>query len=301
MRKLSVFLLLVLCCSVMASLVGVSYGAVPTRTTQTENLYMRSDTYNVTDVVAYGLDTDYTNTAVYVPYTSASVVNVTYGFRVYVTYSSTHVTELTSGTPVAQLPLTGNFTGQLSSSWNCPETTTILGYEAIEVNVYASANGSAWTSQAIFISNVLITNELQSSNWIFTLQLNMTQTTNTTCGFTFGNTDNRCTIGNIVILEPLQSEKQEWRFNRGDYVGFEIGAYTDLIGSGFYMLILVMISFVLYFRYSNAAIIVFFFAIFGTSTGLVWFLVPPAAAAVVGALLILTFTFLVYRVIKSYG
>jgi hypothetical protein len=306
MLKTKVFYLFLLLWVCLFGLVGCVSAATPAATFDPDNretealtLYLRSDTYTTLEVSGYGLDVDYTNTALSVNASSAGVVNVTYGIRVYLVTSDTVSTEITGGVPVAQILLTGNFSGQLSSSWVCPETTVIMGYQALQVEVYVSLNnGGSWSAQASFISPVVMSSKLVSNAWILSLKVNMVQDVNTTSSFTFGDSDNRCTVSGVVIQTPLQSEVQGWRLSRGDYVGFEIGAYTDIIGSAFYVLILLVPTGILYFRYGHVGTIVFFFLLFGGTGGLVWVLVPAWAATVVSGLLILGFSFVVWRVIR---
>jgi hypothetical protein len=269
------------------------------RPTETLRLYLRSDTYNVTGISAYGLDTDYTNAYSQISISVSGTANVTYGFRIYLVTSATLITELTSGAPTALIYLTGNFTGQLSSSWTCPDATILLGYQALKVDVYVSTDNTAtWTAQAVFITNVLMTTKLTSSTWIFALNVNMTQTTSTACSFSFGDTDHRSTISNVIVQQPLESELQNWRISRGDYVGFELGAYVDKIGEAFYVLLLLLFAGALYFRYGHFGVVAFFFVLFGGTGGLVWLLVPPWAAAAVSALVIIGTSLIVWRVIR---
>jgi hypothetical protein len=269
------------------------------RENQVLTLYLRNDTYTTCDVSGYGLDTDYTNDALTISIGSAGVVNVTYGIRVSLVTSPTVITELTDGVPEAQIMLTGNFSGQISSSWVCPETNLILGFQALKVDIYVSLDsGANWAAQASYITNVLISSKLAASTWAFNLKTTITQATDTNASFTFGDSDNRCTISGVTLQVPLQSEIQAWRLSRGDYVGFEIGAYTDVIGSAFYVLILLIPTGILYFRYGHVGTIVFFFLLFGGTGGLVWVLVPAWAATVVSGLLILAFSVVVWRVIR---
>jgi hypothetical protein len=270
------------------------------RPTTTETLYMRSDQYNVTGLTGYGLDTDYTNTAQTLTLTETGNITVYYGFRVYIYYSPLKITELTSGTPIAILSADGNFTGQLSNVWNFPGTTVTLGYQALKVSLYASTDNQAtWSNQADYLTNILITNYIAPSTWTFSLQMNVIHTsTDTTSSFSFGDTNNRSTISNIVIQNPLESEIQAWRISRGDYVGFELGAYMDILGEGFYAAILILIGGVLFFRYGHGGVILFLFSIFGGAGGLIFLLIPPWTAPIVGVIIVLSLTFLTWRLIR---
>ena len=254
--------------------------------------YFRSDTYTTLGVSAYGLDSDYTNAFL----TSNVTFPVYYGFRVWLVSSSTISTELTNSTPTAYIYLNGSETyDSYSSTWLCPETTVNLGYQALKITVYASADLEEWTALASYITPVLITKQIEESTWTFTLQVAFD---GANAVYSWGDTSHRSGISGITFTEPLESEIQLWRINTGDYAGFILGAYIDVIGEAFYVLCLIGAAGTLYFRYRNFGVIVFFFSIFGGVGGLVWFLVPPWAAAVASALIIIGTSFIVWRVIR---
>jgi hypothetical protein len=271
-----------------------------TQPTETMQLYFLDTTYNTTGISAYGLDTDYGNTYNSIPLTSNGYPTLTYGFEVFLVSSPTKLTELTSGPPDAPIMVSGNFTGLLSSSWNSPQININLGYQALEISIYASIdNGATWQNQANFITGVLVTNQLEPSTWTFTLQITQTQQTNqTTTTFSFGNTNNRSTINNIIVEQPTEAQLELWRTSRIDIIGVILGPYIDLIGPAFYILLLIMFAGVLYFRYNHAGIIVFFFSIFGGAEGLIWLFVPPVAAAIVGIIIVFALVFTVWRIIR---
>jgi hypothetical protein len=256
------------------------------------NYYFRDDTYKTLGVSAYGLDSDYTNTYL----TSNVTYPLYYGFRVWLVSSATVSTELTNGTPNATIYLDGTETyGNYGGTWLCPETTVNLGYQALKVIVYSSANGVAWTALASYITPVLITKQIEESTWAFTLQVAFE---GANAVYSWGNSAHRSGVSGIIFTTPLESEIQLWRINSGDYVGFILGAYIDVIGEAFYVLCLIGAAGTLYFRYRNFGVIAFFFAIFGGFGGLVWFFVPPWAAAVTSVLIIVGTSFLVWRVIR---
>jgi hypothetical protein len=116
--------------------------------------------------------------------------------------------------------------------------------------------------------------------------------------FIFGSPTYKSGLYGLAMSVPLQSEIQLWRLTSGDYVGFEIGAYYDLIGGAFYVLLLLLAAGVLYFRYGHFGTVAFFFVFFGGLGGTVWLLVPPWAAGVVSAFVILGISFIVWRLIR---
>jgi hypothetical protein len=269
---------------------------------QTLNLYLRSDTYTFNSITAYGLDTDYNNTYVQIPLTTATVnATIIYGFRVYITSSTTQITELTAGTPQAQITLTQNYTGQISSAWTCPHANIILGYQALRANIYASTDGGAtWTIQATYISNVLVTDEIMPATWTFTLNVNIAQNTvDTVASFTFGDVNHKSTINGIIMTVPKYTDIQTWQWMKGDLIGLIIGSYLNIIGGSFYVMIFLTIFGSLYFRHKSVGPIILVAIIFGGGSGLsVWILMPAWAAAVFSVIIILAVAALIFKVIR---
>ena len=274
----------------------------------TSNLYFRSDTYTTLNVSAYGLDSDFTDTQV-TSNTASDIDLVQYGIRVYLVSSDLQKTELTN-TVSAIITLThnstGNVTGLVYGSWIIPSKPVILGYQALQVDIYSYTPNSLWTLEKSFISPVLITKEIYSTQLTFALYVNTTFITPSTLGgvsdfnstFIFGSPDYKSGLYGLAMSVPLQSEIQLWRLTSGDYVGFEIGAYYDLIGGAFYVLLLLLAAGILYFRYGHFGTVAFFFVFFGGLGGTVWLLVPPWAAGVVSAFVILGISFIVWRLIR---
>ncbi|MFA5365150.1 MAG: heparin lyase I family protein [Candidatus Bathyarchaeia archaeon] len=280
----------------------------PIRMGETSNLYFRTDTYTTQGVSAYGLDADYTSSTVQ-SNTLFDVDLVQYAMRVYLVSSATQKTELTS-TYSAIITLTqnatGNYTGLVYGYWTMPESDVILGYQGLQVDIYSYTPSNLWMLEKSFITPVLITKEILSSPITLTLYVNVSFVTPSTLGgtsdvtsyFMFGDVTHKSGFYGLTVTTPLQSEIQLWRLTSGDYVGFEIGAYVDVIGEAFYVLLLILFAGVLYFRYGHFGTVAFFFVLFGGVGGLVWLLVPPWAAAIVSAFVILGTSFIVWRVIR---
>jgi hypothetical protein len=298
-----IFLALIL----SSCLIGCANAVTPTptfnpstRETETLTFYMRSDTYTTLDVSGYGFDTDYTDDSQTLSVEVAGAVNVSYGFRAYTFTSDTVETELTVGSPTAILRVYGNFTGQLSSSWVCPETVTTLGYEAIKVVVYISTNNeTSWTALATYVSDVVMTNKIVSALWNFQLNIQVTQLANTTASFMFGNTDYRSAISNVVFEKPFDSEVQWYRLSNADLVGFVIGGYADKIGEeAVYVLLLFAVCGAMYRRYNHFGPVAFWFILFAGPGGLLIALVPSWAVLPSAIFLILGCVFILWRLIR---
>jgi hypothetical protein len=260
--------------------------------------FFRSDTYTTLGVSGYGFDSDYTNTAQTISETYVGTDTVNYAFLIFLFTSPTRYTEITSG-PSATIPIVGNFTGAATSTINIPRTTVTLGYQALQINVLEQFGAGEYITVANFVSPVLITNSIEASTWSFLLEVNQTQTAgNTISSFTFGDSTYRSGVNNIIFSTPSDSEIQAWRLSHIDLVGFILASYMNVLGTGFYSLLLLLFGGVLYFRYGHFGTVAFFFVLFGGVGGLVWILFPPWIAAVAAALIILGLTFTVWRVIR---
>jgi hypothetical protein len=274
----------------------------------TSNLYFRSDTYETLNVSAYGLDQDVTSESV-TSTVRTDIDLIEYGIRVYLVTSANESTELTS-TYSARMTLTsnstGNYTGYVNGYWTIPRTTVVLGYQALQVDVYSYTPTYGWNLEHSFISGVLMTKEIVSSQLTFKLYVNISflepgelgGTGDVFCSYVFGDVDHKSGIYGLSVTTPTQSEIELWRLNSGDYVGFVVGAYYDVIGAGFYALLLLLFAGVLYFRYGHFGVVAVFFVLFGGVGGLVWLFLPLWAAGVAAAFIILGTTFIVWRVIR---
>jgi len=271
-------------------------------TTQFANqtYFFRSDTYTTLGVSGNGIDNDYTNLGHSISETYSGYNTVNYGVRIYVFTSPSRYYEKTSGV-TSLFSFGSNFTGLQSAFFSFPLTSVTLGYEAIQINVEEQYNGGSWVTVANFVSPVLITNNIQATTWKLSLYIDNEQYSgNTHSSFIFGTSQYRSCINGMAFSVPNESDIQAWRLSKGDLVGFEIGAYVDVIGNVFYVLILLLFAGVLFFRYGHVGVITFFFVLFGGSGSLIFIVFSNAMwiVAPTAALLILSFTMVVWRIIR---
>ena len=261
-------------------------------------LYFRSDTYTTNNVTAYGLDQTNTATPASVTDTYSGDVTVEYGFRVWLVHYSNLTTELTSGSPVAVLTRAVDGVGYQNASWTPEETRLSLGYDAVKVVVYLRFAGGAWSARASYISHSLVNSLMYKQTWTFYLYTSKATTTSTTALFMFGSPLYNSRIGGVGFRPPTAWEIQTWRLNRGDYLGFILGAYVDKIGPAAYLLLLLIPCGSLYLRHRNLGPVIVLFILFGGPGGIIWAFVPLWAAAVVDILLLIGAAFLVFKVIR---
>lgn len=136
-----------------------------------ETRYMRGDQQTVNSLTAYQLGTSQSNTlkTTYVELTGSGNGNlqVTWGIRVWKRSSGGSETEITSGTPVAQVTRTSDGSGIQSATWSCPQTVLSTA-DSVVIRVYILLEGSTWQqggTPPIFTSGQLNNTRLDSVVW----------------------------------------------------------------------------------------------------------------------------------------
>ncbi len=137
-----------------------------------ETRYMRGDQHTVNSLTAYDLETTQSstsqNTLIETAGSSSSGNNtVTWGIRVWKRASGGTETEITSGTPVAQVTRSAAGSGLQNNTWT-PTSTSLELTDSIVVRVYAQITGSesvAWTEQATYTTEQLGAYTLDATAW----------------------------------------------------------------------------------------------------------------------------------------
>ena len=141
----------------------LSYGI-----TETQTRYFRSDDHTVNGLTAKKLLTSQSGTSGVCSRDSGTGYNsdVKFGIRVWKRSSGGTETEITDGTPVAQVTIlksAGNWQGIKNASWDCPETS--LGSDdSIVVRVYVHP-GDSWKECATWSTEDLNATKLKASTW----------------------------------------------------------------------------------------------------------------------------------------
>ena len=265
--------------------------------------YFRSDTYNTSSVSGFGFDTDYTNTIGTISHVYTGNDTISIGIQVYLYTDSTHSTELTSGVSgITVIPVSTDTNGEYTTTFNIPQTSIILGYQALKINVMMQSNSSGWDLVGTFISPHLITKQINLSTWYLNMFLATSHSGgNTQASFLFDSktySTFSCITG-IDLKTPKNSEIEAWRWARGDIIGAILGPYTDVLGTvGFYALLIVALMGIFYFRTGNANIITFIFIMFATANGLLFVFMPSWILQGVVAFALLGFGFLFWRLLR---
>ena len=126
--------------------------------------YMRGDQHTVNNLNAYKLTVP--QSAIYktVLDGAAGRKTIYWGIRVWKRDSAGSETEITGGTPVAQVSRSRNGEGLQSNTWSCPQTS-LQSTDAIVVRVYMKFGSGEWQLCSTFITEQLQASQLDSVQW----------------------------------------------------------------------------------------------------------------------------------------
>ena len=119
-------------------------------------------------IIAYGLQAYKLDTSQSASYLEANVTEtesntVYWGIRVWKRNSAGTETEITRGTPVAQVTRSTSGYGIQSATWNCPNTT-LASTDSAVFRVYCMNSGN-WILQATFTTNRLNAQTANPATW----------------------------------------------------------------------------------------------------------------------------------------
>jgi hypothetical protein len=254
--------------------------------------YFRSDSRLTNGQFGYSLETE--NSALS---NSFSVTHgggsVTYGFDVFLAQYGNLTTLL--GSKVAEITVSGVTEGYETAIWTCPERQLLVGYDAFMIVVNARVGSGAWQAKALYISPVLVSSKLLEQTWTFQLYVNYTATAS---DVHFGSSTFNSRIEGVGLREPTENEIQSFRWSQGDVIGMILGAYVDIIGPIFYVIVLLIVCVPLYVRHKNTGVIWVTFILMAVAGVIPWPILPSYIAAGIDAVLVLILAFLVWRVIR---
>lgn len=282
-----------LCC--LATVMPV-YGQV---TVTGETYYFGADTTEVNNVAAYELYSDFGNTAVSLSSSVGEVQQVTYGFRVYRVYGSGVKAELTSGAPEATITLTTNSSTYHTALWSCPGAMWNLGEDALEVDVYRRYGEGNYSLVTRFISDKIVSAELQAGTWSFEVHLTyLVSETETWTSMNFGNYEAKSSITGVSFIPPSLYDSMFFYLMNADIIAFLRAPLEDIFQEWAYFIIITGISAAFYIRYRNIGVILGFFVIFGATGGIVGVLLPSPVDMALWGILAFALTAILWKVFR---
>jgi len=126
--------------------------------------YMRGDQHTVNNLNAYKLAVPQSAIHKTVLDGTAGRKTIYWGIRVWKRGSAGNETEITGGTPVAQVSRSRNGEGMQSNTWSCPQTS-LQSTDAIIVRVYMKFGSGEWQLCSTFITEQLQASQLDSVQW----------------------------------------------------------------------------------------------------------------------------------------
>jgi len=143
---------------------AISHTAVDGSVNVLSQRYMRGDQHTVNNLNAYKLTVP--QSAIHKTASDAATGRKTiyWGIRVWKRGSAGNETEITGGTPVAQVSRSNNGEGLQSNTWACPQTP-LQSTDAIVVRVYMKFGSGEWQLCSTFITEQLQASQLDSVQW----------------------------------------------------------------------------------------------------------------------------------------
>jgi hypothetical protein len=127
--------------------------------------YFKNLSVTVNGLTCLSLALDTTGTGRTESYTKLNYTGCTVGLRVWKRNSAGVETEITAGTPVAQVVVgDGEYHALKSNTWNCPETT-LASTDSIVVRVYACFDAWYLIGASVFTTEQLGASKLNAATW----------------------------------------------------------------------------------------------------------------------------------------
>ena len=266
--------------------------------TSTVTWYFRADTHTVNGVTAYVINETISDTAVNVTDSVAGNVTVYWGWRIWRVRSDGSQNELTSGTPVATVSRVVSGIGIQTGTWNAPSKVLHIGYDCFKFVLYMKFGSGDWTAKATFVSSRLLERAIVGATWSFKIYTVKQYVVNTYGVFVWGSSAFNSRIEGIEFEEPDVYQHMNYLLQTGDFVGFILYPYLNLVGNIFYGLVMLTICVPIYNRYHSFTPILIIFIIFGGAGGLFTLLTPVAGLNISWIFLLLGLAGLLYRTFR---
>jgi len=285
---LAIAIMLLFCVSVM-----------PTQAATTVTWYFRSDTHTVNGVTGYVINQTLSSTTKNVSLSLAGNNTVYWGWRVWLTRNDNSTVELTSGSQVATVSRAVDGEGFQTATWNAPARELQIGFDALEIVLYMKVGAGSWQSRAIFVSSTLVEKTVSSVTWTFYQYTSRSYSGGTTTGlFIFGSSTRNSRIEGVGFGEADVYETMNYKLQSGDFVGFILYPYVNLVGNLFYGIVMLIICVPLYNRYHSLTPILVLFILLGGATGIFSLLIPEAGLGVSWIFMLLGLAGLLYKVFR---
>lgn len=262
-------------------------------------LYMRRDYTQANGVLGYTLAEENTDeertSSVNVP----GSVTVYWGWRVWLVESDLSQTELTDGTPEAQVNRSVDGEGIQTGLWLPSEELDLhVGWNCFKVALYMKMGTSNWYMKATFVTDLLLKKKLLKTTWIFKAYTKR-ETGSTTGTFYWGDTtDYNSRIENLEFEDPSVYETIMYYLESANFIQAILHPYTNLVGSMFYGFLILVLCVPIYVRYKTFTPILVLFIIFGGAGGILTLMMPIAGLQIAWVFLLFGLAGLLWRTFR---
>lgn len=265
-------------------------------TESTYTYYLCPDTQTINTVTGYKLSETEPTSNASISLTATGNLTAYVGYRVFIVYDDGDLFELSSGY-VGIVQRNNDIEGLQTEIWNCPNVTLDVGFQALRVEMYMQLGSGGWVDKATFITGFLNSTDIDASTWTFqtyTERLYSGGDTNVTA--TWGTSIANTLIDNVGVADPDIYGMMNYQLHMSNFVGFIFLPYTNLVGSFFYGLLLMIFFVPLYNRYKSFSPIVIMLILFGGAGGIFSMLIPDAGLGIAWIFLIVGIGGLIYKV-----
>jgi hypothetical protein len=283
---------------------------------QPATFYLRSDTWTINTVFGYQLGQSETGSLS--QYSMLTSYAPLYGIRVWVVTAQGQATELTSGTPVAQI-LAVNGTSAYFGYWQ--GTAYPNPVSALEIGVYISLNsGSTWQLQATSITTLnpvlaqtgtslpIISGpvmfQIPACTWTFEYNVNYNATAASTTLMWGNNADPTALSLYYESCTPYQI--QQYSLSSQDLFAFILAPWSYFLGTQLtFAIILLIMGGGVYVREpegGNGLVgMAIIFILFGGSGGMISLALPSISLPIAWAFLVTGVMLILYRFVRGKG
>lgn len=219
---------------------------------------------------------------------------ISFGWRVwFVNNIDNSTSELTSGTPVAQVSRAATGAGIQSNTWTPPVASMSVD-DSFKLIVYINAAGS-WVAKATFTSESLKSRMLNAVAWTFYLYSGW----NATHAYVkWGSASYNSRVENVEYVSSYPQEEMLDALLNLQFIDFLFFPYVNVLGSTFYGLLMLLICMPVYQRTHSLQPILIMFILFGGASGIFTLLIPAIGMGLGWIFLVIGLAGLLYKAFR---
>jgi len=261
--------------------------------------YLRSDTHTVNTVLGYKLSETPSTSYQHVTANIFGDATVYYGWRIWKVNNKGSETELTDGEIYSWR--VNNGVGVQNLVWTPPATSLHTGQDAIMMKLYIKFGAGSWVLKATFISDKIVEKSLLASQWdiqTYTYRFFSYSEDTTIAEVYWAGNPYGTVVGGIGFETPNVYEGMQGKLFDGDFIGFVLYPYLNLVGNLFYGLVMLIVCVPLYNRYKSVTPLLVMLILFGGAAGIFTLLIPGVGLTLGWIVFLIGLGGLLYKVFR---